>query len=140
LAKYKRDPGGKFKSKGFNDGELSEVALLGAVRKEGKVPDLLYAVTSHQPKKAICNIIQVSGAILGQSRSIFFGKILLILRAFHPGFLEIAYCGEFYTHTHTHTHTHTLGRHTGEKRLTFVLLFMAAKTQTVVSSLWPRAI
>jgi hypothetical protein len=130
LARYKRDPGGKFKSKGFNDGDLSEVSLLGAVCKEGKTPDLLYAVTSHQPKSPICNIIQISGAILGQSRTIFFGKILLILRAFHPGFLEIAYCGEFYTHTHTGD------KHTGEKKAD--VLFYFSKTQIPASSLWPR--
>ena len=33
LAKYKYDPGGLIRSRGFNDGDLSEIALLGAVRR-----------------------------------------------------------------------------------------------------------
>ena len=94
LAKYKYDPGGLIRSRGFNDGDLSEIALLGAVRREGKVPELLYSVTSHQPRKEIFNVVQLSGTILGQSRSIFLGKVLAILRFFDPGKLEITYCGK----------------------------------------------
>ena len=95
LARFKRDPGGLIKSRGFNDGDLTEIALLGAVRREGKVPELLYALTSHQPRQKIFNVVQVAATILGTSRCIFLGKILAVLRFFDPGKVEICYCGEF---------------------------------------------
>ena len=78
----------------MKDGNVFEVSLLGAVAKEGKPPNLLYAVTSHRPLEKINNILQISGAILGQSRAIFFGRILSLLRLFHPGKMELLYCGE----------------------------------------------
>ena len=81
-------------SLGLNDEDLYDVALLGAVRKEGRPPSLLYALSSHQHKQQIYNILQVSGQILGQSRAIFLGKVLLILRAFDPAKLEILYTGK----------------------------------------------
>jgi hypothetical protein len=70
-----------------------QVSLLGAIRKKGKTPDLLYAITSHQPEEEIKNIIQISACILSQSRNIFFGKILAILRCFDPRKVEICYGG-----------------------------------------------
>jgi hypothetical protein len=94
LSKYKRDASGMFKNKCFNVGDLSEIALLGAIRRPEKVPELLYSVTCHQPKQKIYNIVQVSGAILGQSRSIFLGLVLSVLRVFCPTMLEASYCGE----------------------------------------------
>lgn len=73
---------------------MFEVSLLGAVTREGKVPDLLYAVTSHRPKEKIYNIVQWSGAILGQSRAIFFSKILAVLTYFSAGKVQITYGGK----------------------------------------------
>jgi hypothetical protein len=117
LSKVKSDPSGLIKTRGLDDGDLVEVSLLGAVCKEGKKPDLLYSLTSRQPKKDIYNVVQISGAILGESRCIFLGKvsswlpwwflttstqrltqfppqILCLLRYFNPGCMEIIYCGK----------------------------------------------
>lgn len=80
---------------GLNDGDVFEVSLLGAVTREGKPPDLLYAVSSHQPRAAICNLVQISGQILGQSRALFFGKLLVLLRFWDPAKMEVLYVGGF---------------------------------------------
>jgi hypothetical protein len=79
---------------GMAGDNVIQVTLLGAVRKEGKKPDLLYAVTSRRPEEKICNIIQAACAILSQSRIIFLGKILTILRCFDPRMVELCYTGE----------------------------------------------
>jgi hypothetical protein len=94
LRKFKNHPLGLENTLGINSGLVHEMALLGAVRKEGTVPELIYALSAHQPNQDIFNIVQVSGQILGQSRSIFLGKILLLLRAFDPSMMEILYTGE----------------------------------------------
>jgi hypothetical protein len=59
---------------------------------KSKPPDLLYSVTAHQPDQPIFNIAQASGTILGNSRVVFLGKIIVLLRAFNPGMMEIVYC------------------------------------------------
>jgi hypothetical protein len=74
--------------------DVFQVTLLGPMKRAQKPPELLYAVTSHRPKAKIFNLVQVSACILSQSRYLFFGKILTILRVFDPRKLEIAYLGE----------------------------------------------
>ena len=84
----------KRKRSGLYDPNVYEISLVGAIRRLNKTPDLLYSVTSHCPDKPITNIAQISGAILGQSRNIFFGKILAMLRVFQHGSFELSYTGE----------------------------------------------
>jgi hypothetical protein len=82
----------------FDDDKL-QISLLGVVHhdtknEEEKPPDLLYSVTGSQPKAEVLNQLQVSGAVLGSSRCIFFGHILTILRYFDPRACEMIYSGE----------------------------------------------
>lgn len=81
----------------MSDENVFQVSLLGVVRKPKSKIDLLYSLTSHRPRAKISNLIQVAGTILGQSRNIFLGKILTILRFFDPSLVEIAYHGELTT-------------------------------------------
>jgi hypothetical protein len=76
--------------------DVYQVSLLGAVRRKGKqaYPDLLYAITSHRPEEKVRNALQVSSYILSQSRAIFLGKILVLLRCCDPRKMEIAYHGK----------------------------------------------
>jgi hypothetical protein len=77
--------------------KLMAMSLLGVVDRleyEGKPPELLYSVTYAQPQAPIVNQIQLSAAILSESRSIFFGLILTILRVTCPSKCEITYLGE----------------------------------------------
>ena len=60
-------------------------------KSKPKPPDLLYSVTAHQPDQPIFNIAQASGTILGNSRGIFLGKLIVLLRAFNPGMMEVLY-------------------------------------------------
>jgi hypothetical protein len=53
-------------------------------------PELLYAVTSHRPRAKTVNILQWSGSILGQSKNLLFGKLLVFLRFFRPDSLEVS--------------------------------------------------
>ena len=81
---------------GMGGKDVTQVSLLGAVHRKGTTPDLLYAITSRKPEDKIFNLIQVACAILSQSRNIFLGKILTLLRCFDPRKLELAYTGERY--------------------------------------------
>ena len=77
----------------FSDKRLT-VTLLGAMEKPKQAPELLYSVSGSQPNAEIMNQIQFSANILSESKNIFFGKVLSILRAFDPRKLELAYAGE----------------------------------------------
>lgn len=79
---------------GMLDENVIQVSLLGTVQKPKRKIDLLYSITSKRPTAKISNLVQVAGTILGQSRNIFLGKILTILRFFDPALVEIAYHGE----------------------------------------------
>ncbi|CAM6055381.1 unnamed protein product [Sphagnum tenellum] len=70
-----------------------QVTLLGAMIKEGGPPDLLYAISSHQPKAEIKNTIQTAVQIVQNSRVVFMGKVLTILRTFDPRKAELTYTG-----------------------------------------------
>ena len=94
LVRRKNQKLGLQQTLGMADGSIYEVSLIGAVQRGRQVPDLLYALTAHQPRQPICNIVQWSCQILGESRSIFLGKLLTILRVFSPGMLEITYTGK----------------------------------------------
>jgi hypothetical protein len=73
-----------------------QISLLGFIEKEGskKPPELLYAVTGAQPKAEILNQIQFAACVLSESRNIFFGLVLSILRVFDERRCQIIYCGE----------------------------------------------
>jgi hypothetical protein len=76
--------------------------------KKAGPPELIYAITSHQPRSKIKNVIQASAAILSQSRTIFFGKVLCLLRHYDPRLVELLYTGNgcsLYLKKDTHTHT-----------------------------------
>ena len=74
-------------------GDVYEVGLLGALdRGRRRPPDLLYSINTHRSKAKTANVLQWAGSILGESRNIFFGKLLVFLRYFDPRRLEIAYC------------------------------------------------
>jgi hypothetical protein len=78
---------------------LLQMSLLGVVTKDDEniMPELLYSLTYSQPAAPIENQIQLSAAILSESRNIFFGLVLTILRVVDPGKCEITYLGK---HTH----------------------------------------
>ena len=83
--------------KGLEGEDVHEVAVMGALtnkKRPDRPPDLLYAVTTRRPKAQTRNILQWSGAILGMSKNLLFGKVLAFLRYFRPECLEILYCGE----------------------------------------------
>lgn len=82
---------GKRASLGLEGKNVFRVNLLGALLSPSAKPDLLYAVTMHRPNEKIRNILQLSAAILSQSRVIFLGKVLLLLRLLDPKKTEIAY-------------------------------------------------
>ena len=70
-----------------------EVGLLGVLdRGPERPPELLYSVNAHRSTARTANALQWSGTILGQSRSLLFGKLLVFLRYFDPRRLEVAYC------------------------------------------------
>jgi hypothetical protein len=78
------------------------VSLLGAIqplKKQQKLdtnrppPDFLYAITRKNDDAKIENCIQVSAAILSQSREIFMNKIYVILKNTDPHQMEICYTG-----------------------------------------------
>ena len=70
-----------------------EVGLLGFLdRGPNRPPELLYSVNAHRATARTANALQWSGTILGQSRSLLFGKLLVFLRYFDPRRLEVAYC------------------------------------------------
>jgi hypothetical protein len=83
---------------GFWGKDVYDVTLLGAAqycnRKKKGPPDLIYAVSSHQPRAEINNLIQAGAAILSQSRTIFFGKVLCLLRHYDPRKMELLYTGK----------------------------------------------
>lgn len=72
------------------------VTLLGCRDEEdddrARPPELLYAVTTGNENAALFNTLQVAVSILGQSKRIFFGMILTILRHYSPSMVSIAYC------------------------------------------------
>ena len=65
--------------------------MLGAMKRANKAPDLLYTITMHRPEQKINNVLQLSACILSQSRTIFLGKILTLLRIMDPRKAEICY-------------------------------------------------
>jgi hypothetical protein len=78
----------------FADSRL-QISLLGVLEKPGdrKPPELLFSVTTQQLKAKIKNQVQSSGCILGESKNIFFGLVLSVLRVFDPRKLEVSYAG-----------------------------------------------
>jgi hypothetical protein len=79
---------------GLGDEHVYEVTLLGAAKRgPGKVPDLMYAVTSHRPQEKIVNLVQWSATILSQSKNLFLGRLLCFLRYFDPALVELLYTG-----------------------------------------------
>jgi hypothetical protein len=70
----------------------STLPVAGRRRTRTKPPDLLYSITAHQPDEPTFNLCQASGQILGNSRCVFLGKLILLLRAFLPGMVEMVYC------------------------------------------------
>ena len=81
-----------------NSEKIVRITIMGAIRKltrkKQKYPDLLYSVTSHRSSTKINNLLQMSGAILTESRRIFLGKVLMLLRYFDPKKAEILYMGK----------------------------------------------
>jgi len=86
--------------------DVYDVTLLGAAAQinksketkksaKGGPPELIYALTSHQPRADIANLIQASAAILSQSKTIFFGKVLCMLRHYDPKMVELLYTGNY---------------------------------------------
>ena len=54
---------------GFTNPDVFRITPMGAYEPtEGKRPQLLYSFSEHRPRNKICNILQVSGTILGQSK------------------------------------------------------------------------
>jgi hypothetical protein len=102
---------------GWRDKDVFEVTLLGASVKDASQqqhlgdgaaeankkkkknnkqaqPQLIYALSSHRPKAKIKNLVQASAAILSQSKTIFFGKLLCLLRHYDPRLVELLYTGK----------------------------------------------
>jgi hypothetical protein len=73
--------------------DVVQITLLGAVvpEKLEETPNLLYAITRRQPKARIENIAQFSCCILSNSRRVFLGKVLKLLRYLDPAKAELAY-------------------------------------------------
>jgi hypothetical protein len=84
----------KAKRLGLYSEKLLSMSLLGVVDRKDKVPELLYSATFSQPNARITNQIQLSVGVLSNSKAIFFGKILTILRVTDPRKCEISYAGE----------------------------------------------
>jgi hypothetical protein len=76
---------------GGNGGDGADEAAAKKMKK--KPPQLIYALSSHRPKAQIKNLIQASVAILSQSKTIFFGKLLCLLRHYDPRLVELLYTG-----------------------------------------------
>jgi hypothetical protein len=70
------------------------MSLLGVVDRQDKAPELLYSTTFSQPHARIVNQIQLSACVLSSSKSVFFGKVLTILRVTDPAKCEICYLGK----------------------------------------------
>jgi hypothetical protein len=81
----------KAKRRILSSGELVHLTLLGCCEKEGKRPDLVYAVTCRKPRSKIFNASQTAAFILNQSRKIFFSRVLTLLRLMDPGMAEPCY-------------------------------------------------
>ena len=96
LARRQRVPvvgDGDGRGRQLSDSQVYEVGLLGALDRGPKLPpELLYSVNAHRSGARTANALQWSGTILGQSRSLLFGKLLVFLRFFDPRRLEVAYC------------------------------------------------
>ena len=71
-----------------------QVTLLGAVphaKPDKYPPSLMYATTWPRTDDRIENVSQVAGCILSNSRRVYLGRVLELLRAFHAGRVEPAY-------------------------------------------------
>jgi hypothetical protein len=76
-----------------------DISLLGIVEKSVKLksgkqsikPDLLYAVTTHNDGGKIRNLHHLGGTILSNSRKLFLGTILKLLRLLDSRKMEICY-------------------------------------------------
>jgi hypothetical protein len=74
----------------------AQISLLGVVESSSDEvpPQLLYGITESNEDAAIENQLQFSACILNQSKNIFFGKVLTILRFFMAEHVEPIYLGK----------------------------------------------
>jgi hypothetical protein len=79
----------------FTDPE-SQISLLGVVdsASDEVPPQLLYAITEPNRDADVVNQLQFSACILNESRNIFFGKVVTILRYFMAEHVELIYLGK----------------------------------------------
>jgi hypothetical protein len=63
-------------------------------KKKKRAAQSLYSVTKAAPRSRICNVLQMSSCILSESRHIFLGLLLGLLRTMDPSKMELCYTGE----------------------------------------------